>query len=98
MLAPQITAAQAKEWGLIWDVVEDADLMKTATDIARRLADGPTLSLARIKEALGRASGNDLAQQLDVERDFQRELGRSEDFREGVAAFLGKRKPAFKGK
>jgi 2-(1,2-epoxy-1,2-dihydrophenyl)acetyl-CoA isomerase len=98
MLAPQITAAQAKEWGLIWDVVEDADLMKTATDIARRLADGPTLSLARIKEALGRASGNDLAQQLDVERDFQRELGRSEDFKEGVAAFLGKRKPAFKGK
>lgn len=98
MLAPQISAAQAKEWGLIWDVVEDADLMKTATDIARRLADGPTLSLARIKDAMGRASGNDLARQLDVERDFQRELGRSEDFKEGVAAFLGKRKPAFKGK
>ncbi|MFO1158851.1 MAG: enoyl-CoA hydratase-related protein [Reyranellaceae bacterium] len=98
MLAPQITAAQAKEWGLIWDVVEDAELMKTATDIARRLADGPTLSLARIKDAMGRASGNDLAQQLDVERDFQRELGHSEDFKEGVAAFLAKRKPAFKGK
>ena len=98
MLAPQISAAQAKEWGLIWDVVEDADLMKTATDLARRLADGPTLSLARIKDALGQASGNDLSRQLDVERDFQRELGRSEDFREGVAAFLGKRKPAFKGK
>ncbi len=98
MLAPQISAAQAKEWGLIWDVVEDADLMKTATDLARRLADGPTLSLARIKDAMGQASGNDLSRQLDVERDFQRELGRSEDFREGVAAFLGKRKPAFKGK
>src|SRR5947207_3773673 len=49
MLAPQIQAEQAKEWGLIWDVVEDADLMKTATDLARRLAGGPTLSLARIK-------------------------------------------------
>jgi 2-(1,2-epoxy-1,2-dihydrophenyl)acetyl-CoA isomerase len=72
--------------------------MKTATDLARRLADGPTLSLARIKEAMGRASGNTLSQQLDVERDFQRELGRSEDFKEGVAAFLAKRKPAFKGK
>lgn len=98
MLAPQITAQQAKDWGLIWDVVEDADLMKTAGDLARRLADGPTMSLARIKEAMNRASGNTLSQQLDVERDFQRELGKSEDFKEGVAAFLAKRKPAFKGK
>jgi 2-(1,2-epoxy-1,2-dihydrophenyl)acetyl-CoA isomerase len=98
MLAPQITAQQARDWGLIWDVVEDSELMKTATEVARRLADGPTLSLARIKEAMNRASGNQLGQQLDLERDFQRELGRSEDFREGVTAFLAKRKPAFKGK
>lgn len=98
MLAPQIKAEQAKEWGLIWDVVEDAELMKTATDLARRLADGPTLSLARIKEALNRAGGNDLGTQLDLERDFQRELGKSEDFREGVQAFLAKRKANFKGK
>ena len=97
MLAPQISAQEAKDWGLIWDVVDDAELMKTATDLARRLADGPTMALSRIKEALGRASGNTLSQQLDVERDFQRELGRSGDFKEGVAAFLAKRKPAFKG-
>jgi 2-(1,2-epoxy-1,2-dihydrophenyl)acetyl-CoA isomerase len=98
MLAPQISAEQAKAWGLIWEVVEDGELIKAATELARRLADGPTLSLARIKEAMGRASGNTLSQQLDVERDFQRELGRSEDFKEGVAAFLAKRKPVFKGK
>jgi len=98
MLAPKISAEQAKEWGLIWDVVEDGELMKTATEVARGLADGPTLSLARIKEAMNRASGNPLSQQLDLERDFQRELGRSEDFREGVSAFLAKRKPNFKGK
>jgi 2-(1,2-epoxy-1,2-dihydrophenyl)acetyl-CoA isomerase len=97
MLAPQITAQQAKDWGLIWDVVEDAALLPTATELARRLADGPTLALARIKAALNKSSGNDLPTQLDLERDLQRELGRSDDFREGVAAFLAKRKPAFKG-
>lgn len=97
MLAPQISAEQAKQWGLIWDVVDDGELMKTAGDLARRLADGPTLSLARIKEAMNRAASNTLSAQLDVERDFQRELGRSADFKEGVAAFLGKRKADFKG-
>ena len=98
MLAPQISAEQAKQWGLIWDVVEDADLTKAATEVARRLADGPTLSLARIKEAMNRAATQPLSAQLDVERDFQRELGKSADFKEGVAAFLAKRKPTFKGK
>jgi 2-(1,2-epoxy-1,2-dihydrophenyl)acetyl-CoA isomerase len=98
MLAPQITAQQAKDWGLIWDVVEDAELLPKATEIARKLADGPTLALARIKDALGASSGNDLSTQLDVERDAQRLLGRSDDFKEGVAAFLAKRKAEFKGK
>jgi 2-(1,2-epoxy-1,2-dihydrophenyl)acetyl-CoA isomerase len=97
MLAPQIKAEQAREWGLIWDVVEDAELMPKATEIARRLAEGPTVALARIKAALNQASGNDLSRQLDLERDSQRELGKTEDFKEGVAAFLAKRKANFKG-
>jgi len=98
MLAPQIPAQQAKEWGLIWDVVDDAALIPTATELARKLADGPTLALSRIKAALNQANANDLSRQLGVERDFQCELGRSEDFKEGVAAFLAKRKANFKGK
>jgi 2-(1,2-epoxy-1,2-dihydrophenyl)acetyl-CoA isomerase len=97
MLAPQIPAEQAKQWGLIWDVVDDAELMPTAKALATKLAEGPTLALARIKTALNQASGQKLAAQLDLERDLQRELGRSEDFKEGVAAFLAKRKPVFKG-
>src|SRR5215468_1957116 len=60
MLAPRITADQAKEWGLIWDVVDDGELLRTATEVAQGLADGPTLSIARIKEAMNRASGNAL--------------------------------------
>jgi 2-(1,2-epoxy-1,2-dihydrophenyl)acetyl-CoA isomerase len=98
MLAPQISAVQAKQWGLIWDVVDDGVLMQTATEIARKLAEGPTLALARIKDALNQSTGNDLSQQLDVERDAQRQLGRSDDFKEGVAAFLAKRQAQFKGK
>jgi 2-(1,2-epoxy-1,2-dihydrophenyl)acetyl-CoA isomerase len=98
MLAPQISAQQAKEFGLLWDVVDDADLMPKATEIARRLASGPTQSYARIKDAMNRASGSTLGDQLDLERDFQRELGRTEDSKEGVAAFLAKRPAQFKGK
>ena len=97
MLAPRISAEQAKEWGLIWDVVEDAELMPRATEVARRLAEGPTLALARIKAALNQSSGNDLAAQLDLERDSQRRLGKTADSREGVAAFRAKRPAQFKG-
>ena len=94
----QGAAEQARQWGLIWDVVEDAALMQTATDIARKLAEGPTLALARIKDALNRSTGNDLSQQLDVERDAQRFLGKSEDFKEGRRAFMEKRRPVFTGR
>ncbi len=98
MLAPQIPAEKARDWGMIWDVVEDADLMPTAIAMARKLADGPTMALGRIKAAMNATAGNDLSAQLDVERDYQRDLGKSEDFKEGVAAFLAKRSAKFKGR
>ena len=65
--------------------------------ISRSLASGPTKTLGLIKTALYRSAGNDLATQLDLERDLQREVGRGKDYREGVAAFLEKRKPHFTG-
>ena len=66
--------------------------------MAAQLADAPTAGLAAIKRALHASSGNTLEQQLDVERDVQRALGNSADYREGVAAFLEKRAPRFSGR
>ena len=73
-------------------------LMDEATKVARRLASGPTLSYAAIKQAMNAAATNTLDRQLDLERDAQRQLGRSADFKEGVAAFLAKRAANFTGR
>lgn len=98
LLAEKITAEQAAAWGLIWKVVDDAKLMDEAEALARHLASQPTKALGFIKRALDAAAGNTLDTQLDLERDLQREAGRTEDYREGVAAFLEKRAPIFKGR
>jgi 2-(1,2-epoxy-1,2-dihydrophenyl)acetyl-CoA isomerase len=98
MLGERLGAEQAAEWGLIWHCVEDADLAGTAEKLLRTLAGAPTAGLAAIKRALYASGGNSLEEQLDLERDLQRELGRSADYREGVAAFLEKRAPRFTGK
>jgi 2-(1,2-epoxy-1,2-dihydrophenyl)acetyl-CoA isomerase len=97
MLGTSVPAEQAERMGMIWQVVDDAALMDEARALARRMAAGPTRSYAAIKRALNESGTNALAQQLDLERDLQRELGRSDDFREGVAAFLAKRPAQFKG-
>ena len=89
---------EAARMGMVWQVVDDAALMDEATKLARRLAAGPTLPYAAIKKALNAAGTNSLDRQLDLERDAQRELGRSADFKEGVAAFLAKRPAQFTGR
>lgn len=93
-----ISAEQAKEWGLIWDVVDDDDLADTASEMAATFAAGPTLAFGAIKRAIDAAALNTLDEQLDLERDVQRRLGHSYDYREGVAAFMEKRQPKFEGR
>jgi 2-(1,2-epoxy-1,2-dihydrophenyl)acetyl-CoA isomerase len=98
MLGTSLTAEQAERMGMIWQVVEDASLIDEATTLARRLAAGPTLSYAAIKQAIDAAATNTLDRQLDLERDSQRLLGKTADSREGVAAFRAKRPAQFTGR
>ncbi len=98
MLGESIPAEQAAEWGMIWRCVDDDQLMDEAMSAASRLAAGPPLAYPRLRSVLAAAEHNTLDQQLDLERDTQRILGDSEDFLEGVTAFLQKRPPNFKGR
>lgn len=98
LLGDKMSAEQAQQWGMIWQVVDDAELADTSLTLARHLATQPTYGLGLIKQALLASETNTLDQQLDMERDFQRMAGRSDDYREGVSAFLAKRPPQFSGK
>ncbi len=98
LLGDKMSADQAQQWGMIWQVVDDAELADTSLTLARHLATQPTYGLGLIKQALLASETHTLDQQLDMERDFQRMAGRSDDYREGVSAFLAKRPPQFSGK
>jgi len=98
LLAEKLDAEQAVQWGLIWKVVDDQQLINEANALALKLANGPTKGYGLLKKAMYASPGNSLDAQLDLERDLQREAGYSEDYREGVTAFKEKREPRFKGK
>jgi 2-(1,2-epoxy-1,2-dihydrophenyl)acetyl-CoA isomerase len=93
-----LAAEKAESWGLIWRCVDDDQLQAEAEKLAERFAVGPTRGYAAIKLAMRKGWLAGLEEQLDLERDLQRELGTSGDYREGVAAFSEKRKPNFSGK
>ena len=97
MLSEKIPAEKAETWGLIWRCVDDDNLMDEALSLAKFLATQPTKAMARIKQALQVSSSSLLASQLALEASFMRELGQSHDYQEGVASFIEKRKPVFKG-
>ena len=98
MLGERIPAETALDWGMIYKVVDDADLMAEATKIAQKLAKGPTRSLALIRSGIRECLDKSLTEGLMVERRNQMLAGRSADFGEGVMAFLQKRPAAFTGK
>jgi 2-(1,2-epoxy-1,2-dihydrophenyl)acetyl-CoA isomerase len=97
LLGERVPAAKALEWGLINRVVADADLMPTAMALAKQLATGPA-SLGLTRQTIWAGLDSGWADQLDREAKGQNIAGRTEDFREGVAAFLQKRPAEFKGR
>jgi 2-(1,2-epoxy-1,2-dihydrophenyl)acetyl-CoA isomerase len=98
MLGDKLSAEQAESWGLIWKCLDDDKLMAEAERLAVHFSTAPTKGLALTKQAIYASDGNTLEQQLDLERDCQRELGFGPDYKEGVAAFMAKRSPSFTGK
>ncbi|MBV8687622.1 MAG: 2-(1,2-epoxy-1,2-dihydrophenyl)acetyl-CoA isomerase [Alphaproteobacteria bacterium] len=98
LTAEPLTADKAADWGLIWKAVDDDRLAEEVDMLAEGFAAAPTRGLARIKAMIRESWGHSLDEELDLQRDAMRELGFSEDYREGVAAFMAKRKPKFTGR
>lgn len=93
-----IPAEEAERWGMIWKVVDDAELDAAARELAATLAARPTRALGLAKRLLDAAAGNDLTTQLELEAETQLQAQNTADFAEAIQAFLQKRKPEFKGR
>lgn len=98
MLGEVLSAEQAADWGLIWKAIPDDDFAAEIDRLAQHLAAAPTRGLAETKRLVYASADNTLDAQLDLERDAMGALGRSHDYREGVAAFMEKRPPQFRGR
>lgn len=98
LTAEPLPAEKAADWGLIWKAVEDDALDEEVDALATRFAAAPTRGLAAIKTMIRESWSHTLDEELELQRDRMRELGLSDDYREGVAAFMEKRKPNFTGK
>ena len=94
----RLTAAEAQQWGVVSEVVEAEALAARASEVASELATLPTRAIGMTKRLLDRASTATLDDQLEWEAELQTAATQTEDFREGVAAFLGKRPPSFEGR
>ena len=98
LLGDKLPAETAEQWGLIWKCVDDEDLQAEALKLALHLATQPTRALGRIKKLLNESASNTLIEQTDLEKQAMSELSKSEDFKEGVTAFMEKRPAVFKGR
>ena len=97
LLGERLPAEKAYEWGLINRLVDEENLIDEALKISKELSNGP-MSLKLIRKAFWESSDNTYEEQLNLERELQFQAGNSEDFKEGVKAFLDKRDAKFKGK
>lgn len=97
LLGDKLSAEKAEQWGLIWQCLDDDKLEAESRALAAHLATQPTKGLSLIKRALKASTANSLDEQLELEKDYMRQAGQTEDYREGVAAFMAKRPAVFKG-